>query len=70
MAYNKKRLCQIIDDDKDIDSHYYEKVINRVIQIPSISSEKYENTLDKCTENYLRLYGIENERLIEYKFIG
>ena len=49
---------------------YYEKVINHVIQIPSISSEKYENTLDKCTENYLRLYGIENERLIEYKFIG
>lgn len=69
VAYNKKRLCQIIDDDKDIDSHYYEKVINHVIQIPSISSEKYENTLDKCTENYLRLCGIENERLIEYKFI-
>lgn len=69
VAYNKKRLCQIIDDNKDIDSHYYEKVINHVIQIPSISSEKYENTLDKCTENYLRLCGIENERLIEYKFI-
>lgn len=69
VAYNKKRLDQIIDDDKDIDSHYYEKVINHVIQIPSISSEKYENTLDKCTENYLRLCGIENDRLIEYKFI-
>ena len=69
VTYNKKRLDQIIDDDKDIDSHYYEKVFNHVIQIPSISSEKYENTLDKCTENYLRLCGIENERLIEYKFI-
>lgn len=69
VAYNKKRLDQIIDDDKDIDSHYYEKVINHVIQIPSISSEKYEKTLDKCTENYLRLCGIENKRLLEYKFI-
>ena len=69
VAYSQNRLDKLIEENKDVESHYYEKVINHVIRISCISSEKYRNVLDTCTTNYLLSYGVSNEQLKEFDFL-
>lgn len=69
VAYSQNRLDKLIEENKDVDSHYYEKVINHVIKISYVSSAKYRDVLDTCTTNYLLSYGISNEQLKEFDFL-
>ncbi|MCR5812296.1 MAG: KAP family NTPase [Lachnospiraceae bacterium] len=67
LAYDSKRISKILGNTKKINPKYIEKIVQQEICIPGISDKELKEVYGTCFSNMLRIYGVDEEKLINYE---
>lgn len=67
LSYDEKEMKNIFEEKLRINYDYLEKVIQLPLKVPEISQNDINNICDKCVENILLYYGVNREKIIEFK---
>lgn len=67
LAYDKARMTEIMSESLSINPKYTEKIINQVITIPEIQSEKMKSVFSVCFDNLLQYYDVGENSLKDFQ---
>lgn len=66
LAYDKDRLCQLLEDSKHIDRKYIDKIVQKEIPLPKMPSATFRNIAKRCLDRVLNHYGVKEDSIEEY----
>lgn len=69
LSFERERLEVAFERTLEVDSRYLEKVINMQINVPVISTKSKNKVYGKCIDNLLEHYGVEKDKLDNFKFV-
>ena len=70
LSFERGRIDTILQNTKEIDPRFTEKIIQQEIKVPAISDERAKQLYFVCIENLLLSYGVPGDKLIDYTSIA
>ena len=69
LSFDRERVDGILDETKEMNTRYTEKIIQQEIKVPPISRHELERVYSACVENLLSSYGVKAEEIQGYRTI-
>ena len=66
LSYDKERVCKVLQEQKQIDPGYLDKIIQASYQVPIFTKPHREKIVRSCMFNLLSRLGVPNEEATEY----
>ncbi len=70
LSFERERIDTILENTKEIDPRFTEKIIQQEIKVPAISDERAKQLYFVCIENLLLSYGVPRDKLMDYAGIA
>ena len=67
VSFDPEVVCNILETQSNIGYNYLEKIIQMQIRVPENDKDVLANVVQVCTMNLLNRYGLDQEKIADYK---